>query len=508
MAKLQEVNREVKIIQIDFYFVYLPFYYATSNKFWSSKLDNYRFSYTNDLAKTDKQVIERLMNSNGSDIVFAIADPASIFEYQAQHDAKDIVILAALLTNAAFWAVDHDNHTVENLQHLDQFDKIVAYGEGTTSHRIARTINPQKTQSVPPKTEIEVLTQGNRQESVIVLTPDLVGLEKTLFNNNEYQVKLNVGSTTEFDEVLITALITRRDVINHHPELVKEVLKGIQRACYLVQIDDEGSVEFADHFAALHPLQQKTPETEEILRSALNRANCCRVFPAAITITEAQWKRAAQAFWRSKGEEFTQEVENTAKRIYENNIQPYCDYSRNATKAVLRTMSKVPIQNDTFTLRQILSIMSNLPNHLKYLLIPVLLILAILLIRGSYSIIIDFKNWVLTLNPSNPSPINPDLSPPIQEMVSVSMRLKWRGTNEPIQNAYITFFDGAKPIEEAATRTNSEGNFTVFLPKKTIKCEVKHQDLFNKIESFDLLLISHLGNEINIPEKQFQKRKN
>jgi hypothetical protein len=32
MAKLQEVNREVKIIQIDFYFVYLPFYYATSNK--------------------------------------------------------------------------------------------------------------------------------------------------------------------------------------------------------------------------------------------------------------------------------------------------------------------------------------------------------------------------------------------------------------------------------------------------------------------------------------------
>jgi hypothetical protein len=191
-----------------------------------------------DLAKTDKQVIERLMNSNGSDIVFAIADPASIFEYQAQHDAKDIVILAALLTNAAFWAVDHDNHTVENLQHLDQFDKIVAYGEGTTSHRIARTINPQKTQSVPPKTEIEVLTQGNRQESVIVLTPDLVGLEKTLFNNNEYQVKLNVGSTTEFDEVLITALITRRDVIDHHPELVKEVLKGIQRACYLVQIDD------------------------------------------------------------------------------------------------------------------------------------------------------------------------------------------------------------------------------------------------------------------------------
>jgi hypothetical protein len=112
------------------------------------------------------------------------------------------------------------------------------------------------------------------------------------------------------------------------------------------------------------------------------------------------------------------------------------------------------------------------------------------------------------LNPSNPSPINPDPSPPIQEMVSVSMRLKWRGTNEPIQNAYITFFDGAKPIEEAATRTNSEGNFTVFLPKKTIKCEVKHQDLFNKIESFDLLLISHLGNEVNIPEKQFQKRKN
>lgn len=163
-------------------------------------------------------------------------------------------------------------------------------------------------------------------------------------------------------------------------------------------------------------------------------------------------------------------------------------------------MSKVPIQNDPFTLRQFLFIMSNLPKHLKYLLIPVLLILATLLIRGSYSIIIDFKNWVFTLNPPNPSPS--------AETVSVSMRLKWRGTNEPIQNAYITFFDGAKPIEEAATRTNSEGNFTVSLPKKTIKCEVKHQDLFNKIESFDLLLISHLGNEINIPEKQFQKRKN
>lgn len=501
MAKLQEV----KIIQIDFYFIYLPFYYAKSKNFWSSKLGNYRFDYANKSAKTDKQVIENLMNSNGSDIVFAIADPASIFEYQAQHDAKDIVILAALLTNAAFWAVDHDNHTVENLQHLDRFDRIVAYEEGTTSHRIARTINPQKTQSVPPKTEIEVLTQGNRQESVIVLTPDLVGLEKTLFNNNEYQVKLNVGSTTEFDEVLITALITRRDVINHHPELVEEVLKGIQRACYLVQIDDEGSVEFADHFSDIHPLEEKTTRTKKILKNALYRANCCRVFPSAITITEAQWKRAAQAFWRAKGEEFTQEVENKANRIYENNIQPYCDYSRNATKAVLRTMSKVPIQNDTFTPKQILSIMSNLPNHLKYLLIPVLLILAILLIRGSHSIIIDFKNWVLTLNPS---PINPDPSRPIQEMVSVSMRLKWRGTNEPIQNAYITFFDGAKPIEEAATRTNSEGNFTVFLPKKTIKCEVKHQDLFNKIESFDLLLISHLGNEINIPEKQFQKRKN
>ncbi len=386
-------------------------------------------------------------------------------------------------------------------QSLDRFDKIVAYEEGTTSHRIARTINAQKTQSVHPKTEINFLTQGKKEESVIVLTPDLVGLEKTLFNNNEYQVKLNVGSTTEFDEVLITALITRRDVIDHHQELVEEVLKGIQRACYLVQIDDEGSVKFADNFSALHPLQKKTTETEQILKNALYRANSCRVFPSAITITEAQWKRAAQAFWRAKGEEFTQELEKTANGIYEDNIKPYCNHSRKATKAVLRTMSKVPIQNDPFTPKQILSIMSNLPNHLKYLLIPVLLILAILLIRGSDSIIIDFKNWVFTFNRPNPSP-----SP---ETVSVSMRLKWRNISEPITDAYITFFDGAKQIENATTSSTSEGNFTVSLPRKNgIRCEVKHSDLFNKKESFILDLASYTASDVNIPEKQFQKRKN
>jgi hypothetical protein len=507
----------VGIIQIDYYFVYLPFYYAASNNFWSSKLGNYQFDYISPRStKTDKDVIKRLMDSNSPGIAFAIADPTSIFEYQAEQGGRseDIVVLAALLTNAAFWAVDHDNHIVENLQDLNRFDKIYAYGEGTTSHRIARTISTQKIESLIPKTEIEVLTQGEKGESFVVLTPDLVGLESILFeNSNEYRVKLDIGSTTEFNEVLITALITRRDVVNHHQTLVEEVLKGIQRACYLVQIDDEGVVKFADKFSSLHPLEQKNPKTEEILKNALYRANRCRVFPLAITITQAQWERSARTFWQAKGEEFTQKAENI-NIIYENNIKPYCDYSQNATKIVLKNISSQPnLPIFLSRWRLLFSKMSNLPNNLKYLAILVgLVILAIPLIRGSYSVMVDLKNLVVTMNPPNPSPsptITPTLSPssnspnipssPIKETVSFIMKIQWEDSGKTIDGASITFVDGAKTLNEASTKSLSNGSISpVFLPRKNLICVINHKD-FKQPFSFPLILASSTKEDYEIP---------
>jgi hypothetical protein len=143
--------------------------------------------------------------------------------------------------------------------------------------------------------------------------------------------------------------------------------------------------------------------------------------------------------------------------------------------------------------------MSNLPNYLKIFVFIGLLILAIPFIKGSYSIIVDLKNLVVTMNPPNPSsnspnispsPINSNSLPSMQEVVSFSMRLKWKDTNKDIIGAYITFWDGANALDTSSTTSDSSGVIKASLPRRKIRYEIYHRDLPNKSEDFNMDLVS------------------
>ena len=108
-------------------FLYLPLYYAR-NKNYFGNIPN-RYDVNIDLAtpRTDERVFKSMMDTQGGaneHVHFAVCDPAQCFVYSKNGQP---VLLASLVTNAAFWAVDRQRHSIRNYFDLAQYDKIISY---------------------------------------------------------------------------------------------------------------------------------------------------------------------------------------------------------------------------------------------------------------------------------------------------------------------------------------------------------------------------------------------
>ena len=81
--------------------------------------------------------------------------------------------LAGLLTNSAFWVVNHKANKGPFLENLSTFDEIISYKKGTTSFGIASRIfhDPTKAaaiRTVNPKEELNLLVDSSPNTNCLV----------------------------------------------------------------------------------------------------------------------------------------------------------------------------------------------------------------------------------------------------------------------------------------------------------------------------------------------------
>lgn len=272
-----QTRKRVTIVQTAHHFLYLPVHYALHANCFGCVPDRYDLSLLSAPGGTDRKAYQLLKQGRAEShnyIGFAVADPAELLHDQDAHISPPVV-LAGLITNSSFWAVDRRSHTVRFIKDLAAFDKIIAFSEGTTSNGIARRIYRDAKKDpaiISVETGAELTTLTTSAKGTMALTPDVLGLDKLLADQSDvYHVDLVLGKTPEYNNVLVTALLSRTDVVEEHPELVRGLLKAIQRATLLVRFADPEVVKYA---------MDTYGESETRILGALHRAADAQVFPA------------------------------------------------------------------------------------------------------------------------------------------------------------------------------------------------------------------------------------
>src|SRR4051794_29401892 len=114
----------VAITVTDEHFLYLPLYYAQSKEFFDF-LPNCEIEINPSPDLTDVSAFNTLMSADSEQTaVFALADPATALAYRSSFGPPP-AILAAVITTAAFWAVDHRSREIHFLNQLSGFDSII-----------------------------------------------------------------------------------------------------------------------------------------------------------------------------------------------------------------------------------------------------------------------------------------------------------------------------------------------------------------------------------------------
>lgn len=289
--------------------------------------------------------LQKALNAIGADRARALSILAKRFPEIDQSVAKaaldrvigDKIVPRSLqisedATNASFWAVDRRTHQVRFLRDLARFDKIIAFSNGTTSHGIAKRIyadanKPASIDEVEPGEGRELTLLTSSAVGTMALTPDLLGLDKLLADHPElYYVDLALGSTPEYNNVLVTALLSRLDVVREHPELVRGVLAAIQHAMLLVRFADSKVVKFA---------MEDCGESEARVTGALKRAADAQVFPATIEPSRAHWLNAARAAADAAGRPYNEAEHDRALHVFQSAVEPYQGLTRDAIRSYI-----------------------------------------------------------------------------------------------------------------------------------------------------------------------------
>lgn len=396
---------DIKIIESYKHFLYLPLHYAEKNNFFGLIPEGYHLeivtaSESCDITPTDEIIYKAMKKhsapskvggDNITDIQYAVADPMVVFSDNeiAINEDNTPVIIAGLLNNSSFWILDHttNSNTIKVNNICKIFTKIISFQQGSTSYGIARKMNyaDEAITVVPPGTEVSKFTSYTREnnkdyEQTILLTPDILGISELMSShNNEYNIILSLGKTAEYRNMIVTALITTKHIINNHRDLTEALVRAIHIASLLVQYMDDDIIEYAKSCGT----EGRDPISEDVVKNALNNALSCQVFPTSLEITKANWETTVSiAVNKNAGETDKNKIAN----IYNTRIQPYSYISHNAMKYVIKLVKDkvydVPLFNkftvhDCFILFvfSILSILSLFPRKWVFVLSFVIVII-------------------------------------------------------------------------------------------------------------------------------------
>lgn len=332
-------EHKVAIVTTDKHFLYLPLYYAHHCDYFGYVPPHYSIEIRDSQKRTDVSAYDALLGRVGSDadIVFAVFDPIFVLSQDLGAAEPEPALLAGLITNAAFWAVDHRSHRVRYLHDLGAYDRIIAYKPGTTSYSIAAKVHRSSNKTTPLNEFIESVERGrevlaltdDNRENTLALSPDILAIDALLAQERGYAIDMALGTTPEYSNVLVTALMTRSDVVQAHPDLARGILQALQRAMMLVKVASADVIEYAEGFFA----------HGERCASALKRANDAQVFPATIEVSEAHWTNAARAYFESTNQNFDQATQNAARDAFKRLINPYRHLARDAVQHEIEMLS-------------------------------------------------------------------------------------------------------------------------------------------------------------------------
>ncbi|OAN61010.1 hypothetical protein A8B79_05915 [Balneola sp. EhC07] len=326
--------REIEIVQMASHFLYLPLYVCQEYNFFDLLPPNVKVNVRSSVERTDEGALDDLM-SNPEKVKFAVCDPSGVLYDNNKASFRPIPIMA-LVNNTAFWAVNHGKYNSRTLQDLARYDKIIAFKKGTTSYEIANRIytsanKKPNIKSVGSKQELVALREHSDDDSVLVLSNDIVWIDALVKENKdqEFRIDLDISNTPEYHNILTTALLTRSDVIEQDFDIIEAIVAALQKAITLCVFDDERVVKVASRrFENTH---------EELASSALQRANESSLFPASAKITKAQWVKKCIVSSDARNKKVTNDQILQFEAFYEEKIKPISIRLDNAFKRGVNT---------------------------------------------------------------------------------------------------------------------------------------------------------------------------
>jgi hypothetical protein len=316
----------VEIIEMAQHFLYLPFYYARDNDFFGYVGAEYTTSMGTAFPATDEGALRQMLSNHNDDVLrFSLCDPGPL--YAIEHDDDDPpAVLAAVITNAAIWAIDKEAEPVTDFRELKKFNNVIAFKKGTTTFGMAMRLWGEECEdrivSVEPGHELYALTL---QSDAVAFSPEILDAVNAIQQGTPLKIILPLGATREYDSVLVTALVTKKSVVREHPKLVEGMLAGLQHAIIEVNLSSPQILEYAAH---------RFNRSKELISSALDEAAHATVFPPNIMVQRNHWEAAAESYSEGQGQQYTAEAKMASNSLYKRCALPYIDVSRKAMELV------------------------------------------------------------------------------------------------------------------------------------------------------------------------------
>jgi len=289
----------ISVVDMGRHFLYLPLYYAIAKGRYGSE---YQITARRAHDKTDVGAMKEMLDTDipsFQDAWFAVGDPTTLLSEQGLFE-REPVILASMVTNGAFWAVNCGTHSVKKPEDLLKYGEIYCYQKGTTAHSIVRHLiaNYPSPEQNPPPEVIAIRGQGQDLTAInldgstttrgkLAITPDILDITVALESGSgRLAIETSLSNLPDFAAVLVTALVTRREIIVRHADFVRSLLVELQKAMLLAKMGDPRIIEYG---AALFN------QEEETVGRAIERANDALVFPTDLCVSSSHWRNAVAA---------------------------------------------------------------------------------------------------------------------------------------------------------------------------------------------------------------------
>jgi len=329
-------SRSIHILQMGKHFLYLPIYYAAHKHFFGFLPTGVEVVIDEPIVEhTDSATYQQMMDESKAynGLVMAITDPIQIFKTPL-NSKRLPAVLATLVTNGAFWAINHGSHgRIGCLKNLSAFDRIIAYAKGTTSYNIAARIALDSGCKKPldkfirvvnPGEELLLLSDADGGANAVALSPDILHIEHLVSPERRtgFCIELPIGDTDEYNDVIVTALIANNDFVLENHDAVTGILKGIQQSLKVIHAEDADVLRFTRSYFRY----------AEKAEGALKKAISAGVVPRTIAIAQSHWRCAAKANREESGNNVFSETQ--ILEYYRACIEPYERLANESIKSI------------------------------------------------------------------------------------------------------------------------------------------------------------------------------